>query len=101
MYFEVSENAMRERLESLIEQMRRAGLGYEQAVLEFRKAFVAAGLRQHGGNVSKAAPALGVHRNTLTRLCTELRLEAKGFRPSRRYPPGSEKAETSKRTSSG
>ena len=80
---------MKERLDSLVTQMHRGGILYREAVDEFKKAFVSAALRESDGNVSKTAPALGVHRNTVARICIELQLDVKGFRPSQRRPPKS------------
>lgn len=80
---------MQERLDSLVLQMHRGGVLYQQALCEFKKAFVSAALRDNKGNVSKTAPALGLHRNTLARICFELQLDVRGFRPSSRRPPKS------------
>ena len=65
---------------------------YLEALGEFKKAFVSAALRDNKGNISKAAPALGLHRNTLTRICIELQLDIRDFRPSSRRPPKSARA---------
>ena len=80
---------MQERLDSLVLQMHRGGVLYQQALCEFKKAFVSAALRDNKGNVSKTAPALGLHRNTLARICFELQLDVRGFRQSSRRPPKS------------
>lgn len=77
---------MRDSLESLIEQMHRGGIFYREALFEFKKAYLAAVLRANNGNLSKAATALRLHRNTLARICAELEVEPKSFRPSRRPP---------------
>lgn len=78
---------MQERLDLLVAQMHSGGVLYREAVSEFKKAFVSAALRDNNGNVSKTAPALGLHRNTLARICFELRLDVRGFRPTSRRPP--------------
>ena len=80
---------MQERLDSLVAQMHKGGIVYREAVSEFRKALICAALCENAGNLSKAAPRLGLHRNTLSRICYELHLDAKSFRPSRRRPPNS------------
>ena len=80
---------MSDELESLVQQMYREGTLYHEAVSEFQKAFVAAVLRECRGNLSKAAPRLGLHRNTLSRTMAQLGLDVAGFRPSARRPPGS------------
>lgn len=83
---EVGEVVVRESLESLIEQMHRGGIFYREALCEFKKAYLSAVLRANRGNLSKAAAALELHRNTLARICAELALEPRNFRPSRRPP---------------
>ncbi len=65
---------MRERLESLVEEMVARGIRYEDAQQEFEKRFIACVLARHDGNLCRAATALGIHRNTLSRKLTELRL---------------------------
>lgn len=80
---------MTDQLDSLIKQMFQRGILYREAVSEFQKAFIASALREDKGNLSKTAPRLGVHRNTLTRMIAQLGLDITAFRPSRRRPPGS------------
>jgi two-component system response regulator AauR len=41
------------------------GLDLEAAVAAFEAKYVRAALERHGGNLSQAAQALGIHRNTL------------------------------------
>jgi DNA-binding NtrC family response regulator len=86
---EQARSDVQERMESLVAQMHQGGILYREALYEFRKAFVTAALRDNKGNVTKTAPALGLHRNTLTRLCLELQLDVMGFRPGSRRPPKS------------
>lgn len=74
---------MRDDLESLIGQMRQGGILYKEAVPAFKKAFISAVLRDHSGNLGRSAAALRLHRNTLTRICTELGLDARTFRARR------------------
>jgi Fis family transcriptional regulator, factor for inversion stimulation protein len=53
------------QLDALVLQMYRAGIGFAEAVREFRKQFVLTALRDANWNESKAAPVLRMHRNTL------------------------------------
>jgi DNA-binding NtrC family response regulator len=92
MYSKQARLTVQERLESLVAQMHRGGILYLEALCEFKKAFVSAALRDNQGNISKAAPALGLHRNSLTRICIELQLDIRDFRPSSRRPPKSAQA---------
>ncbi len=80
---------MQGRLESLVAQMHSGGILYREAVREFKKAFICVALRENAGNLSKAASVLGLHRNTLSRICYEFQLDARSFRPGRRRPPKS------------
>ena len=64
-----------ERLEKLIEEMVDKEVGFEDAVREFEKRFIARVLGQCDGRVIKAAGTLGIHRNTLTRKMGEYRIK--------------------------
>jgi Fis family transcriptional regulator len=81
---------MRDALDALITQMYEGGILYAEAVREFRKAFIAAMLRENNGNQSKAARELGMHRNTLGRTASALELDVRALRPGSRRPPGRE-----------
>ncbi len=83
---------MQERLHYLVAEMRKGGIMYGEALDEFKKAFISAALRENHGNLSKTAPALGLHRNTLTRICAELAIDARSFRAASRRPPRSAQA---------
>jgi len=56
-----------EKLQKLVEEMVDRGVQFEDAVEEFEKRFIARVLGQCDGSLTKAADALGIHRNTLTR----------------------------------
>jgi transcriptional regulator with PAS, ATPase and Fis domain len=64
-----------ERLEHLVTEMDERGIRFEDAVREFEKRFIARVLQRSAGNLSRAAAALGVHRNTLTRKMLAYRLK--------------------------
>jgi DNA-binding NtrC family response regulator len=70
-------------LDSLVVEMVSKGLHYEDAQKEFEKRFVSQVIAKCGGNLSKAADALGVHRNTLSRKISALKIKAdlKTLRP--------------------
>ena len=65
---------MKEKLESLVTEMieRRIYLG--EAVNEFERKFIQSALTRTGGNQTKAAAFLGVHRNTLNRKIVQHKL---------------------------
>jgi DNA-binding NtrC family response regulator len=58
---------LKSKLEELIREMVEGGISYRDAVEEFQKHFILAVLNKTGGNLSKAAEELGVHRNTLSK----------------------------------
>lgn len=80
---------MKDQLEALVVQMYRSGITYSEAVSEFKKKFILTVLQDSNGNQCKAARQLGMHRNTLSRTISELRLDAKGLRNGTRRPPRS------------
>lgn len=68
---------MREQLERLIGEMVDRGILYVDAQREFEKRFILRVLTRCDGNLSRAAAALGMHRNTLSRKMAELHLRKK------------------------
>jgi len=76
------------QLEELVMQMYRGGITYSKAVREFKKAFLVTVLKEHNGNQCKAAVDLRIHRNSLARTLSDLRLDARALRPGSRRPPG-------------
>ncbi len=73
--------------DSLVLQMYQGGILYREAVREFKKAFITVALQEHHGNLSRSAPKLGLHRNTLTRAVAELQVNVDALRPPPRRPP--------------
>ena len=58
---------LRERLDSLIEEMIAGGIRYSEAKREFEKRFLAQIMDREKGNLSRAAKVLNIHRNTLSK----------------------------------
>ena len=58
---------MRERLDSLIEEMIDKGILYEDARQAFERQFITWALTRSRGSLGRAASLLGIHRNTLSR----------------------------------
>ena len=56
---------MKQELESLTGEMVAGGIRLDEALREFEIHFIKQVLREHDGNQSRAANALGMHRNTL------------------------------------
>jgi Fis family transcriptional regulator len=90
---------MSDELDSLVKQMYQRGILFREAVSEFQKAFITSAVREYKGNLSKAAPKLGVHRNTLTRMIAQFGLDISAFRSPARRPPASVTAAYRKRIS--
>jgi two-component system, NtrC family, nitrogen regulation response regulator GlnG len=61
------EFGVKDQLEALVTQMIERGLLFEEATSEFEKKFILKVLERHQGNQTKAAKALGIHRNTLNK----------------------------------
>ena len=80
---------MKRELETLVAQMHNAGISYTDAVREFKKRYILEVLAHHRGNQCKAARQLGMHRNTLSRTITELKLDVRALRNGARRPPRS------------
>ncbi|MGD0631370.1 MAG: helix-turn-helix domain-containing protein [Terracidiphilus sp.] len=82
---------MRRELDILVTQMHSSGIGYEDAVREFKKQYLREVLVAHRGNQCKAAEELGMHRNTLSRAMAELGLHLAEVRAGLKRPPRSER----------
>lgn len=82
---------MRRELDSLVTQMHSSGVGYEEAVREFKRQYLREVLVAHRGNQCKAADELGMHRNTLSRAMAELGLNLAEVRAGLKRPPRSER----------
>lgn len=88
------------KMDALIREMHTGGILYAEAVQEFRKAFILTALQENKGNQSKAARALGMHRNTLTRTASILGIDLWAVRLGTRRLPQSERVvPVAKRTS--
>ncbi len=75
---------MKTQLEAIALKMYQSRMSYPEAVVEFKKAIVKHALKENGGHQINAAQHLGLHRNSLARLISELRLDAHDFRPAPR-----------------
>jgi Fis family transcriptional regulator, factor for inversion stimulation protein len=63
------------QLDALINQMIEKNIDFEDALGEFQSRFIKKVLENSNGNLSKAAKALGIHRNTLSRKIETLGLD--------------------------
>jgi DNA-binding NtrC family response regulator len=64
-----------DRLEHLVGEMDDKGVRFEDAVREFEKRYISRVLGRSAGNLTRAAKALGMHRNTLTRKMLAYRIK--------------------------
>jgi Fis family transcriptional regulator, factor for inversion stimulation protein len=67
--------------------MYKSNILYSEAVREFKRRFIATVLQENKGNQCRAARQLGMHRNTLSRTISELRLDVRQFRDGAKRPP--------------
>ncbi|HUU35267.1 MAG TPA: helix-turn-helix domain-containing protein [Vicinamibacterales bacterium] len=65
---------MREQLDQIVAEMVEKGVHFEDAQREFERRFIAKVVARCHGNVGRAAEALGMHRNTLTRKVAALKI---------------------------
>lgn len=71
---------LRQQLDEVIDRMIAAGMSYEDSITELKRQFIITVLISHGGNGCKAAKALGMHRNTLSRTCEEQKINVAHIR---------------------
>jgi Fis family transcriptional regulator, factor for inversion stimulation protein len=79
---------VKDQLETLVLNMYRSGITYAEGICEFKKRFILTVLQDSKGNQCKAARQLGMHRNTLSRTISELKLDVKAVRNGKRPPYG-------------
>jgi len=82
---------VRRELDILVTQMHNSGIRFDDALREFRRAFICEVLVANRGNQCKAAAELGMHRNTLSRAMAELGLSLAEVRATLKRPPRAER----------
>jgi DNA-binding NtrC family response regulator len=80
---------VKDQLEALIMQMYKSNILYSEAVREFKKRFILTVLQENKGNQCRAARQLEMHRNTLSRTISELKIDVRLLREGVRRPPRS------------
>jgi len=80
---------VKDQLEALILQMYRSNILYSEGVREFKKRFILTVLEENKGNQCRAARELGMHRNTLSRTISELKIDVLQLRDGVKRPPRS------------
>ncbi|HEX9725534.1 MAG TPA: helix-turn-helix domain-containing protein [Vicinamibacteria bacterium] len=66
---------LKQKLESLVEEMIAKGIRFQEARQEFEKRFIARVLERENGNMSRAAKELRIHRNTLSKKILEYKFK--------------------------
>jgi len=66
---------IKDMLEQVIGEVVGKGLYWPEVVGEFEKMFIMQALRLSGGNVSRAAEVMGLHRNTLSKKIREHKID--------------------------
>ena len=66
---------MKDQIDALVNELIEHEILFEDAISEFEKRFIRKILEKNNGNLSRAAKALRIHRNTLTRKMAELKLD--------------------------
>jgi len=80
---------VKDQLEALILQMYNSNILYSEAVREFKKRFILTVLEENKGNQCRAARELNMHRNTLSRVIGELKIDVRQLRDGIKRPPRS------------
>ena len=58
---------LKDRMESFCREAVNKGILFPEAMDQFERCFFAEALRRNNGSIIKAAAALGIHRNTLSK----------------------------------
>ena len=64
-------------LEEVIDEMVVKGIFWSEAASQFEKLFILRALEETGGNLSRAAETMGVHRNTFSKKIRQYGIEKK------------------------
>ena len=68
------------QLRTLIRKLVHEGVPLRQACREFERKYIEEALQEHDGSMSRAAAALGIHRNTLYNRLRDRTTERNGKR---------------------
>jgi Fis family transcriptional regulator len=69
-----------DRLASAIADMRMRGIEYQRCVREIKRLYLIEVLKGNRGNICRAAREIGMHRNSMLRMCDELHIDAMQIR---------------------
>jgi DNA-binding NtrC family response regulator len=68
---------LKQKLDSLIDEMISRGIRFREARREFEKRFIAQVLERENGNLSRAAKILRIHRNTLAKKIHDYKIKVR------------------------
>jgi DNA-binding protein Fis len=74
---------VKDQLEALVGRMVESGILFPEALNEFEKKYIKRVLDRVNGNQTRAAHALGIHRNTLSRKIDIYKLDHRQRRRTR------------------
>ncbi len=75
---------LRDRMESVINELVKGNIMLDEAIAEFEKLYIKTALAKYSGHLSNTATALGIHRNTLAKRLAAYDAESKKLmRPKR------------------
>lgn len=60
-----SDLSIHQKLEIVVKEMVEKDVQFKEAIQEFEKIFIEMAASKYGGNKTKMARAMGIHRNTL------------------------------------
>ena len=69
-----SKASMKQKLDELVAEMIEGGIRFPEAKREFEKRFLSQMMERENGNLSRAARALRIHRNTLSKKLHDMKL---------------------------
>ncbi len=58
---------LKERIETLCREMIDKGILFSEAMEHIERCFITEVVQRNGGNLTRAAASLGIHRNTLSK----------------------------------
>ena len=67
--------SIHQKLETLVFEMVEKGVRFRDALKEFQKVFIETAAKKYGGNKTRMADALGIHRNTLHNRAKNLKIK--------------------------
>jgi DNA-binding NtrC family response regulator len=71
-----SETTIHQKLEIVIKEMVEKEVLFKDAQSEFEKIFIETAAKKYGGNKSKVAKEIGIHRNTLHSRAKALKIKS-------------------------